>query len=123
MRERNLLGQFVVGHESIGGFTKGSKHTELAKMKISESLIGKFAANSRRWKAESASYEAKHMWVLKHYGKAKKCEQIKCGYKNPSRYEWHNLSGLYNRERFDYVQLCPSCHRKIHKGSLQLCVL
>jgi hypothetical protein len=77
-------------------------------------LIGKFGPLARRWKDRDASYEAKHMWISKHYGTADHCEI------NPShqakRYEWSNISGTYQRERSDYRPLCPSCHRKLDHG-------
>jgi hypothetical protein len=78
--------------------------------KISESMRGKFGKDSRRWKGDDASYVAKHMWIIKHYGNASKCSF------NPShvarRYEWANISGEYKRDISDYLELCPSCHRK-----------
>lgn len=77
---------------------------------VSQAQTGKCEEESRGWKGENAGYVAKHMWIKKHYGKANKCE--KCGTKNTSRYEWANISGEYKRERSDYMQLCPSCHRK-----------
>lgn len=79
--------------------------------KISASLQGKFKEQSRGWKGEGASYYAKHMWILKHYGKANKCT---CDQSHTAkRFEWANISGKYHRDISDYVQLCPSCHRKI----------
>lgn len=83
---------------------------EISK-RVSKSLIGKFGEESRRWKGESAGYVAKHSWIVKHYGKANHCE--KCNTKNCSRYEWANISGEYKRDVSDYIQLCPSCHRKM----------
>ena len=56
-------------------------------------------------------YEAVHYWIRKNYGKATHCE------KDPShkstQYEWANISGEYKRDISDYIQLCPSCHRKM----------
>ena len=133
-RERDSRGKFVKGHSKVGGFNKGSKHTESSKNKIRESLVGKFGEKSRRWKGDEASYEAIHMWLYEHYGKANKCEQKGCHYpkvvdagrriiEKPSRYEWANISGEYKRDRSDWVMLCPSCHRKIDMGKEKLCVV
>lgn len=132
-RERNELGQFIKGHSKVGGFTKQSKHTESSKKLISESLCGKFGEKSRRWKGDKASYYAKHLWIKKHYGTPDHCEQIGCQYpkkidagrklvNSPKRYEWHNISKQYRRERSDWVMLCPSCHRKIEMGKERLCL-
>ena len=79
--------------------------------KVSDSLRGKFGPSSRRWKGIDAGYVAKHMWIVKNYGKASKCEI--CHAKTASRYEWANISGEYKRDISDYMQLCPSCHRKM----------
>ena len=89
-------------------FGKGSKHTDEAKAKVSKSLIG----NSRRWKGTEASHAAIHMWVKKHWGKPDHCDYCHGG--TASRYEWANLSGHYFRNRIDWLQLCPPCHRRMH---------
>jgi hypothetical protein len=80
--------------------------------KVRKSLLGKTGNASRAWKGVKAGYVAKHSWIKKHCGKAHKCENEECLYKNPKRYEWANVSGEYRREREDYMMLCPSCHRK-----------
>lgn len=111
---RNALGQFKRGHEKIGGFIRGSNHTRYSKQKISKSLIGKHGKDSRRWKGDDAGYVAKHIWIVKHFGKATHCSL------NPKhkakRFEWHNVSGEHKRLISDYIQLCPSCHRFLEKG-------
>lgn len=133
-RERNSKGQFVNGHSKTGGFIKGSKHSDKSKSLISKSLCGKFGDKARRWRGEKAGYAAKHIWIVKHYGKADRCEQKGCSYpkvvdagrriiEKPSRYEWANISGEYKRDRSDWVMLCPSCHRKIDMGKEKLCVV
>ncbi len=80
-----------------------------------EYLVGKIGINSRAWKGESAGYVAKHLWIVKHYGNATQCsvdtEHV------ARRFEWHNISGEYKRDMSDWTQLCPSYHRKLHKGN------
>lgn len=75
------------------------------------------------WKGEKAGYGPKHDWVRRHFSKANKCEEPTCIYprkrknwdgkimEKPKRYEWANISGKHKRERSDWIQLCPSCHR------------
>lgn len=87
-------------------FSRGFKHTQEAKDKVSASLIG----NKRRWKGSDASYFAIHIWIKKHWGKPDHCEM--CGIEDASRYEWCNKDKQYRRVREDWLQLCPSCHRK-----------
>ncbi len=78
---------------------------ELHRQRVSESLIG----NKRRWLGDEASYYAKHMWILKYWGRAGHCDH--CHTVNASRYEWANKYHSESRNREDYIQLCPSCHR------------
>lgn len=72
---------------------------------------------ARAWKGMDAGYVAKHLWIVKHYGKADHCENPFCKSINPKRYEWANISGNYEREREDYRMLCPSCHRSMDYGN------
>jgi len=77
--------------------------------------------NHPNWK-ENPDYQSLHSWVYDNFGKANKCEMSGCKYprvgdkgiilKKPKRYEWSNKTGIYNRERKNWWQLCPSCHRK-----------
>jgi len=54
-----------------------------------------------------------HNWLAYHHGKAFKCENQSCNSESPKRYEWALLKGKeHKRNRNNYVQLCPSCHRK-----------
>ena len=79
---------------------------ELHKQRVSQSLIG----NKRRWKGEQAGYIAIHMWIKKHWGRPDHCDMCYC--ESASRYEWCNRDKLYRRIRGDWLQMCPSCHRK-----------
>ena len=83
-------------------------------MREIDSRIGKFGEEARRWKGEKASYEAKHMWITKHYANEKTtCSHCNKSKEEVSRLEWANISGEYKRDRDDYICLCPSCHRKM----------
>jgi hypothetical protein len=72
--------------------------------------------------AEKPAYETLHQRISKQFGKAYKCEMPRCHYprvgdkgmilKKPKRFEWSNKTGIYNREKKNWWQLCPSCHRK-----------
>lgn len=90
------------------------KHTwgMLEKPQTKEQKFKDAIAN-KKYKGINAGYTAKHHWLYKWYGKASKCENTNCTYENPKLYEWANISGKYKRERDDYMQLCPSCHRKM----------
>ena len=97
--------------------------------KVRKSLIGIKLEKARAWKGDKAGYVAKHTSIVKNYGKAFKCQNIDCKYprkvgrifmNKPKRYEWANISGLYKRSIDDYLQLCPSCHRKWDMGLIEL---
>ncbi len=62
---------------------------------------------------QDKNYNNCHAYISRHYGKATKCENLECSYKNPKRYEWALLKDKdYSKNIEDYIQLCPSCHRK-----------
>jgi hypothetical protein len=82
---------------------------ELHRQRVSASLVGKIGPQARRWLGDNASYYAKHMWIVKHFGNANNCDC--CHTKNASRYEWANKYHGESRNIEDYIQLCPSCHR------------
>ena len=89
------------------GYWAGKKRPDISKR--NSKLTGREAL---RWLGENASYEAKHQWLRRIYGKATHCENKKCTSKNPKRFEWANISKKYFRRRNDWKQLCASCHRK-----------
>jgi len=59
------------------------------------------------WQGDFPSYRAVHAWLKKTYGNAQKCES--CG--STKQVQWANISGKYKRDRNDFKQLCPSCHK------------
>lgn len=64
---------------------------------------------NNNWKGEDASYTAKHIWINSNHGSANKCELCST---NVKRYHWSNLDNKYSRDIKDWIQLCPSCHKK-----------
>ena len=58
-------------------------------------------------------YQNLHTKLVKENGNANTCENINCNYINPKRFEWALKKGSsYSDNINDYIQLCPSCHRK-----------
>ena len=127
------------------GFQKG--HTgfrtkdsyELARTKISNSLIGKKLSEQHKinlskahlgqkawnkgikmpeisgenhyaWKGEEVGYVALHEWVERNLGRPAKCEF--CKTIDAKKFEWANKSGEYKRDLSDWVRLCTMCHNK-----------
>ncbi|HCX21358.1 MAG TPA: hypothetical protein DHN29_05550 [Cytophagales bacterium] len=103
-------GRFKKGQEAwnkgLIGYRKGYKMSDETKKKIGKA---NFKEKNAHWKGEDASYSSKHKWMLRHRGKAKKCEF--CG-KEGEWIDWANKSGEYKREDDDWMQLCRSCHKK-----------
>ena len=83
-----------------------------------EKLLGRVPAN---FKGDGARYETKHQWVYYHFGKATHCENPNCKYKNPKRYHWANISGKHLRNIKDWIQLCPSCHKRMDWKPKMIC--
>ena len=69
--------------------------------------------NHPQWKGDNVGYQGIHRWLRITYGKAYKCENNNCNYKNPKMFEWANISGIYKRDRSHYKMLCSSCHKKL----------
>ena len=62
---------------------------------------------------QNKHYNNCHAYINRHYGKANKCENSECDFENPKRFEWALLKDKeYSKNIEDYIQLCPSCHRK-----------
>ena len=98
--------------------------------KVSKSLLGKKEEQSRRWKGDNAGYVAIHIWLKNKLGKATRCENPNCKYpkkvkyrqpiSKPKRFEWASISRKNLRDKNDYIQLCPSCHRTYDINKLTL---
>lgn len=119
---------------------KGRRMTEETKKKISIGNTGIkrpnskpphfFGEKSSHWKGDNIGYSGLHQWIRLTFGKATKCEYKNCKYPRqnkakvwvfkPKRFEWANINGKYKRDREDWVQLCPSCHRKFDIGLIKL---
>jgi len=66
------------------------------------------------WKGDDVGYQALHVWVNKHWGKANKCEH--CGLnelpEGKKRYfDWATREGVYNRKKENWIMLCRKCHK------------
>ena len=59
----------------------------------------------------SGHYYNVHSWLVRTYGNAQYCQMDKAH--KAKRFEWANVSGDYLKDINDYMQLCPSCHRKM----------
>jgi len=65
--------------------------------------------NNSSWKGDNATYAALHYRVESSRGKPHYCSV--CGTMDAKRYEWANLTGVY-QDINDYARMCVPCHRK-----------
>ena len=65
------------------------------------------------WNWDTKNYASIHRWLKSEFGKAIRCENPGCAYKNTKRFEWALLKGKeYARKRENFWMLCKSCHFK-----------
>jgi hypothetical protein len=75
--------------------------------------------NNPDWKGGKVKNSGLHAYMQTTYGKGERCEQcdtegkyyIGKVYKRWS-IEWANITGVYDRERKNWKQLCKKCHIK-----------
>lgn len=99
-------------------WNKGKIMNSSFRKACSNAMLG----NKNRWKGDGATYGAKHVFMVKKYGKADMCMNYNCYYPRrnkgrnillaPKKYHWANISGQYFRDTKDWIKLCPSCHSK-----------
>jgi len=59
---------------------------------------------------KTTNYAAVHDWMLKTFGKANKCESLKCK-KDSKGFVWALKKGkIYERKRQNFKRLCYKCH-------------
>lgn len=114
-------------HKRIGtgkwnkGRTPWNKGKKGLQVPWNKGLVG-VQANEKHpyWKGENVTYRPLHRWVENHYGKSNKCEN--CGVvKFGRKIQWANKSGLYKRERSDWIRVCIKCHWKFFRVKNKIC--
>lgn len=72
----------------------------------------RYGEKNNFWKGDNVGYAGIHCWLIKKFGKASRCENKYCLHKSQN-FEWSLLKGKkYQRRRYNFWQLCVSCHRK-----------
>lgn len=111
---------------------KGRKHTEITKEKMRIAAMGNkngfkkghkvwckgkghlfLNENNPNWMGDDAKYGSIHSWVVRHFGKPKKCEWCD----SVENLDWSNKDHQYVRKRSDWHVLCKKCHRKYDKNN------
>lgn len=63
--------------------------------------------------ADRRNYWRVHTWLIKFHSKNGVCEMQGCQVETPSRTEFALKRGYtYEKKRENFLELCPSCHRK-----------
>lgn len=63
------------------------------------------------WKGDNVGYRAIHIWVEKHLGKPRICEDCGDTSLKHRQYHWANISRNYKRLITDWRRLCVKCHK------------
>jgi hypothetical protein len=61
------------------------------------------------WKGDATTYYALHTWLRRHFPKTGTCET--CGTAGRTEYAFKHHPAPHTRNRDDYSELCPKCHR------------
>jgi hypothetical protein len=99
---KNHLSNLLLNQKNINFFKSGIEHPNF-KGKNSTVYV--------------KDYKDIHRWLNINFGKADRCENIKCNNANPKMFEWsliHNKKYEKNRENF--WKLCRKCHKKYDYG-------
>lgn len=89
----------------------GRYSNDFCSRKCSASLKTKSNALAGNTGLTKSTYNNIHTALKKKYGNAKRC--VFCDSYTAKRYEWALIKGReYSTNRDDYLELCPSCHRK-----------
>lgn len=87
----------------------GRKHKVSSKEKIGRANKG---SKNGSWLGSKVKYNSLHWWIRINFGKAERCDNVKCTGKS-NNYDWALKRGRnYSRNKRDYLSLCRSCHVK-----------
>jgi hypothetical protein len=85
-----------------------------AGIKIPRSEWGFKEEAHPRWKGDDVGYKNMHVWVARHKTKTGICSHcgVDRGTATGRATHWANIDHTYRRNLDDYIELCPSCHKK-----------
>lgn len=94
------LKNLSIAHKGQVSWLKGTKGL----------IVGKKGEESHGWKGDSIIYSGIHLWLIKTFGKATRCENLLCE-KKSKNFDWALIHGNdYKRLREVFMMLCRSCH-------------
>ena len=94
-------------------------HSEETKRKISIAKTGAKIFKTRgenncNWKGDQVGNKALHKWIRRNHP-PKKDECMFC-LKETNKLDLANMTGVYDRDRSNYMYLCESCHTSYDHG-------
>lgn len=100
--------RFLPGHSHRGKVVSAQTRERLSASTSRE--------NNGHWRGDEASYRALHSYLSRHFPKTGTCEQ--CGRSGRGRKTEYSLihGRAYTRNRDDYRELCPRCHKQYDFG-------
>jgi len=93
----------------------GRKISEQGRKNISLSKMG---SKHPGWKGDNVGYKGLHCWISSNWGRLKECEQ--CGIKKAKKFEWANITSVYDRNKDNWKRMCCSCHAIFDKKILNI---
>lgn len=82
-------------------------------------MTGRKGKDCPSWLGDQAQYSGIHRWIQQNWQKTGICEE--CGSipttkgRNKWATQWSNNDHLYKRDREEWQELCPKCHKKKDK--------
>lgn len=103
---------FKPGHQPWNADTAGAMpapwNRGLKGIRLSPATEFQPGNRPANWKGDDVGYSALHAWLRRTYGEPASCEHCDAA----EQIQWANRTGQYLRDREDWLQLCPRCHRQ-----------
>lgn len=83
-------------------------------VRVPKELWGHKEEANPAWKGDDVGYKNIHDWVKRHKAKTGICSHClqNRGTDTGHATQWANIDHQYRRILDDYIELCPSCHKK-----------
>ena len=95
---------------------KFEDYKKIKRIFCSEKCRDIFYGNNKKRILRNGGYFAIHKWLLRHYGKADKCENTNCE-KKSKIYQWAlRKDKEYKHKKENFIMLCQNCHRNYDKN-------
>lgn len=117
--------RFVRGHAMRGKRLSSEARAKMSAVRkgrtVSAETRAKLSAATPKgpdhpgWKGEQVAYPTIHSWVKRHKTKRGVCSR--CAARRLT--QWANVSGRYERDLDDFVEMCVPCHSRYDRARRQ----